>query len=154
MHHGAEKRDREGFPVHGSTQDGLGLELPCLEATQALPSRWFLSLERQRQGARQSQRIHSWESSAPASSSSALMGPPAVRNLTTFPTHEAKLSALGHTWPPTDTPEQGLGEGRPHLPSPSPRVILAPGSAIKQDPHSHLCLQREATERNLTQIPF
>lgn len=49
VHHGAEERDREGFPAHGSTQDGLGLELPCLEATQALPSRWFLSLERQRQ---------------------------------------------------------------------------------------------------------
>lgn len=55
--------------------------------------------------------------------------------------------------PPTDTLEQGLGEGRP-LTSPSPRVIQAPGSAIQQDPHSHLCLQREATERNLTQIPF
>lgn len=62
---------------------------------------------------------------------------------------------------PTSTPQSCLLwatcihpnlRGRGQHTSPSPRVIQAPGSALKLNPHPHPCLEREATVRNLTRI--
>lgn len=72
---------------------------------------------------------------------------------TTFPTKPQSSLLWATTATPPPHARTGSEGGETHHTSPFPRVMEAPGSAIKQDPHSHLCLQREATVRSLTQTP-
>lgn len=119
----------------GSARGGLGLELPRLEATQALPSRWFLSLASQA-------RPPQLGSLSPGFLQQRALEAPQLSGIlpsTAFPTHATKLLAPGHLCPPPH-PEQGLGEGGPRHTSPAPpEASRPPCSTINQDPHSHPC---------------